>query len=219
MDSQSDRNKSTPQSISRRRMLVAAAAGTGLALLPGVAALAANATAATQLAPRIGMGYCRTPDAGAVAASRLSEAYRVTPRRGSYELRIVGANTREPLAIAAQYAADTEHCFWQAWNECGLLQRSPLSRIRWSANAANPLLLNIRLAASSGVAQVAAQAGIYALTVVPAKQAPPTWQSLALRAETADGVAMRLVSRASGQQVDFPYALFAVRAVDEPQRI
>jgi hypothetical protein len=216
MDTQSDRNSGAPLSASRRRMLAAAAAGTGLALLPGAAAMAAMAPA--QLAPTIGMGYCRPPASGSIAAATLTDAFSVPALRGAYELRVVGANTQVPLAIAAQYGANAEHCFWQAWTEQSMLQCSPPSAIRWVAKAGNPLPLNINLTSSSGVAQVTAQAGIYVMTVMPASRRQPAWKTLALRDASSGGVLMRLVSRSSGAQVDFPYALFSVRALDAPRR-
>jgi hypothetical protein len=214
MHTRFDQDSGAPQSVSRRKMLAATAAGAGLAILPGAAAMAAMAPA--KFAPIVGMGYCQIPEKGSIAAATIVDALSVSPARGTYDLRVVGANTQVPLAIAAQYGADAEHCFWQAWNAQGMLQCSPPSTIRWAAKSANPLLLNIQLASSAGTAQVTARNGIYILTVTSALSRPPAWGTLALRDESSGGVSMRLLSRSSGQEVDFPYALFAVQAQDTP---
>jgi hypothetical protein len=204
-----DERSTEVASTSRRELLVAVAAGTGLAMLPGAQALAAIAP--TGFAPSIGMGYCR-PSAGADAT--LSDALSVTPTRGTYELRVVGAATNAPMAIGARYANNAEHYFWQAWMVQNLLQRSPQSAIRWAANAGNALPLTIDLSkGGSGATQVPAQAGVYALIIVPQLLKMPAWNSLALRNSTTGGVSMRLVTRSTGAEVNFQYALFSVRAL------
>lgn len=217
MNNNRDRNQDSLQSLSRRKALLAAAAGVGLAILPGTNALAAS-DAEFSLSS-IAMGFCPHPEGVEFDDVVLCDACSAGSERGAYELRVVGASTHVPMAIAAHYSADAEHRFWQAWAERGLLQRSPLSRIRWSAQAGDALPLSVRVGASQGLAQVAAKAGMYAMVAVPAAQPRLAWRSLALRAHCADGVAMRLVSRSSGADLSYPHALFCVREAGALQRI
>jgi len=207
-----DERSSEITSTSRRELLGAVAAGTGLAMLPGAQALAVIATT-TGLAPSIAMGYCRQPAEGSIASATLSDALSVTPARGTYELRVVGAATSSPMAIGALYGGGAEHVFWQAWMVQNLLQRSPPSSIRWAATAGNALPLTIQLAKSGGATQVPAQSGVYALIIVPQLLKMPAWSSLGLREATSGGVSMRLVTRSTGAEVTFQYALFSVRAL------
>lgn len=200
--------------ISRRELLVAAAAGAGLAFLPGLPALAAGSSVKKQPPlPSIAMGFCNTPASGSLADASLVDALSVTPVRGSYELRVVGAATDQPLAIGARYGANAEHCFWQAWMTQNMLQCSPPSAIRWAAGSGKPLPLTIALGAGTAVSQVPARSGICALIVVPQTQQMPVWSSLGLEDSFTDGVAMRLVERGSSTPVSLPYALFSVRSL------
>jgi hypothetical protein len=199
--------------ISRRELLVAAAAGAGLAFLPGLPALAAGVSARKPPLPSIAMGYCNMPASGSLTGATLVDALSVSPIRGTYELRVVGAATDQPLAIGAQYGANAEHCFWQAWMTRNLLQCSPPSAIRWAAGSGKPLPLTIALGAGTAVSQVPARSGIYALIVVPQAQPMPAWSSLGLEDSFTDGVAMRLVERGSSTSVGLPYALFSVRSL------
>ncbi|HST28880.1 MAG TPA: hypothetical protein VLK26_10995 [Rudaea sp.] len=198
--------------ISRRELLVAAAAGAGLAFLPVLPALAGVSTQAGPL-PSIVMGYCKPPASGSLAGATLVDALSVSPIRGTYELRVVGAATDQPLAIAAQYRADAEHCFWQAWKTQNLLQCSPPSAIRWAASSGTALPLTVALGAGTAVSQVPARSGIYALIVVPQSQRIPAWSTLGLEDSFTDGVAMRLIQRGSSASVELPYALFSVRSL------
>ena len=199
--------------ISRRELLVAAAAGTGLAFLPVLPALAASASVRKPPLPSIAMGYCKPPASGSLSGATLTNALSVAPTRGTYELRVVGAATDQPLAIGAQYGTNAEHCFWQAWMVRNMLQCSPPSAIRWAANARNPLPLSVQIDQGTAASQVPARSGIYALIVVPQTQAMPAWSSLGLEDSFTDGVAMRLVTRGSSVPVNFPYALFSVRSL------
>lgn len=196
--------------LSRRELLVAAAAGAGLAFLPGLPALA-GVSAHKGLLPSVLMGYCNMPASGSLADASLGDALSVAPIRGNYELRVVGVATDQPLAIGAQYGANAEHCFWQAWMTQNLLQCSPPSAIRWAASSGKPLPLTVAVGAGTAVSQVPARSGIYALIVVPQAQRIPAWSSLGLEDSFTDGVAMRLVARGSSTPVNFPYALFSVQ--------
>lgn len=198
--------------MSRRELLVAAAAGTGLAFLPVLPAFARISTQVGPL-PSIAMGYCKPPASGSLAGATLVDALSVSPIRGTYELRVVGAATDQPLAIGALYGANAEHCFWQAWRAQNLLQCSPPSAIRWAASSGKPLPLTVALGAGTAVSQVPARSGIYALIVVPQSQRMPAWGALGLEDSFTDGVAMRLVERGSSTSVVLPYALFSVRAL------
>ena len=208
-----ERGAGTTAMMSRRELLVAAAAGTGLAFLPVLPALAAGSSARKGPLPSIAMGYCNTPASGSLADANLVDALSVAPIRGNYELRVVGAATDQPLAIGAQYGANAEHCFWQAWMTQKLLQCSPPSAIRWAASSGKPLPLTVALGAGTAVSQVPARSGIYALIVVPQSQPMPAWSSLGLEDSCTDGVAMRLVERGSSTRVGLPYALFSVRSL------
>ncbi|MGH8089898.1 MAG: hypothetical protein ACREO6_00405 [Rudaea sp.] len=199
--------------MSRRELLVAAAAGTGLAFLPVLPALAASVSVKKAPLPSIAMGYCNTPASGSLTGATLVDALSLSSIRGTYELRVVGAATDQPLAIGAQYGANAEHCFWQAWKTQNLLQCSPPSAIRWAASSGKPLPLTVALGAGTAVSQVPARSGIYALIVVPQSQRMPVWSSLGLEDSFTDGVAMRLVERGSSTPVDLPYALFSVRSL------
>ncbi|MBS0488037.1 MAG: hypothetical protein JSS13_11900 [Proteobacteria bacterium] len=197
--------------LSRRKLLVAAAAGAGLAFLPGLPALAAGSSVRKAPLPSIAMGYCNIPASGSLTDASLGDALSVAPIRGNYVLRVVGAATDQPLAIGAHYGANAEHCFWQAWITQNQLQCSPPSAIRWAANSGKPLPLTVALGAGTAVSQVPARSGIYALIVVPQAQRMPAWSSLGLEDSFTDGVAMRLVERGSSAPVALPYALFSVR--------
>jgi hypothetical protein len=199
--------------MSRRELLVAAAAGAGLAFLPGLPALAAGVSARKPPLPSIAMGYCNLPASGSLTGATLVDALSVSPIHGTYELRVVGAATDQPLAIGARYGANAEHCFWQAWMTQKLLQCSPPSAIRWAASSGKPLPLTVALGAGTAVSQVPARSGIYALIVVPQSQPMPAWSSLGLEDSFTDGVAMRLVERGSSTRVGLPYALFSVRSL------
>lgn len=198
--------------MSRRELLVAAAAGTGLALLPALPAIAGVAAQKNML-PSVAMGYCNPPANGALAGATFVNALSVSPVRDTYELRVVGAATNQPLAIGAQYAGGAEHYFWQAWMVQNLLQRSPPSAIRWAANSGKPLPLTVGLGAGTAASQVPARSGIYALIVVPQTQRMPAWNTLGVEDSFTDGVAMRLVARGSSVPANFPYALFTVRSL------
>jgi hypothetical protein len=198
--------------MSRRELLVAAAAGAGLALLPVLPALA-GAPAKKLSLPSVVMGYCNPPANGSLTDAVLVDALSVAPIRGTYELRVVGAATDQPLAIGAQYGADAKHCFWQAWMAQNLLQCSPPSAIRWAADSGKPLPLTVELGAGTAASQVPARNGIYVLMVVPQSQRIPAWSTLGIEDSATDGVAMRLVARGSSAPVDFPYALFSVQSL------
>lgn len=208
-----ERGVGTPAMMSRRELLVAAATGTGLAFLPVLPALAGVSTSKGPL-PSVAVGYCNPPANGSLIGATFVNANAVSPIRGTYELRVVGAATDQPLAIGAQYGANAEHCFWQAWKVQNLLQCSPPSSIRWAANARNPLPLTVGLGAGTAASQVPARSGIYALIVVPQSQRMPAWSALGVEDSFTDGVAMRLVARGSSVPVNFPYALFSVRSID-----
>lgn len=202
----------TTAMMSRRELLVAAAAGTGLAFLPALPALARVSMRPGPL-PSIAMGYCKPPANGSLTDATLVDALSVSPVRGTYELRVVGAATDQPLAIGAQYGPDAEHCFWQAWMTQNMLQCSPPSAIRWAANTGNPLPLSLVLGAGTATSQVPARSGIYALVVVPQSQPMPAWGTFGLEDSVTDGVAMRLVERGRSTPVGLPYALFSVRSL------
>jgi len=201
-------------SIARRKMLKAAAVGAGLSALPAARVIAAAITVG-KAAPALTMGYCAQESLEKLGlAAALSDAFNVAPQRANYTLRVIGVGTQVPLALSAQYGALAQHCFWQAWLEHGMLQRSPPITIRWAATAGNPLPLNIRVDTGTQTAEVTARAGIYVLTIVPATQRQPAWSALALRKQFSGGVGMKLVAREGGAEVAFPYALFDVQAAD-----
>lgn len=207
-----ERGTGSTAMMSRRELLVAAAAGTGLAFLPVLPAFA-SMSAQKGLLPSIAMGYCKPPASGSLTGATLVDALSVSPIHGTYELRVVGAATDQPLAIGAQYGANAEHCFWQAWMAQNLLQCSPPSAIRWAASSGKPLPLSVELGTGTVTSQVPARSGIYALIVVPQTQRMPVWGTLGLEDSFTDGVAMRLVERGSSTPVGLPYALFSVRSL------
>lgn len=203
-----------PLSSSRRRLLMAAAAGTSLAMFPFQPGTA-RPVKISPYAPVIGLGYCKPPPPDAVDQATLADALTLASMRGTFELRVIGANTSVPLAIAAEYGLYAQHYFWQAWLVGDLLQRSSPIAIRWAANARNALPLTINVSEGGGTAQIAARPGVFALTVSSAAQRQPAWANLGLREAFTDGVEMRLVTRSNGEEVNIPYALFEVRAIDD----
>ena len=209
MKSEHDRCIGEPSSAVRRNLLRAAVAGAGLTALPGTAG--ALASSALGLAPSLLLGYCSTANLNSSSGAALGDAYAVTPQRGTYELRVIGAGTREPIALSAQYSSLAEHRFWQAWLEKGLLQRSSPIAIRWASAGGNALPINVKVAAGTLTADVTARPGIYVLAAVPAGQRVPAWSSLTLKRQTTGGVNYTLVSRQGGAEPAFPYALFAVK--------
>lgn len=187
----------------RRQLLLAATAGAGLALLPGMRVLAARASEGS--GPTVAMGYraMRADDA-------VVDALSIAPAPATYELRVLAANTDVPLAIDAQYAGNARHRFWQAWSERGMLQSSPRSGICWWAENKMALPLVVWLG-GPGYAQVTARAGTYILAVGPNGQRLPAWEDLALRAPALPGADSRLLLRSSSEPVAFPYLLFSVQ--------
>ena len=203
-----DRETGVPSSAVRRKLLQAAAAGAGLSSLPG-AALAANAISA--VAPTLMVGYCSRQAYDAQSGSpALGDAFTVSPVRGTYELRVLGAGTSQPLALSAQYSSLAEHRFWQAWTENGLLQRSAPIAIRWASPGGNALPINIRLPSGTLTADITARAGVYVVAAVPSALRVPAWSTLTLKKQFSGGVECKLVSRPSGGEVAFPYTLFSV---------
>lgn len=192
----------------RRQLLKAATAGAALSLLPGVHALAA---AAPVLGPTLAMGYWKGNTQNTRTNSdALVDALTVVPSAASYDLRVCSVSTASPIALVAQYPGGAEHFFWQAWNEQGMLQQSSPITIRWWANKRNALPLLVRMGSGLAMTQVTARAGTYALAVGQNGQSLPSWSALALRPRSSNDDAMKLVSRASGAEVTFPYAVFSV---------
>jgi hypothetical protein len=210
-----------PSSATRRQVLKAAAAGAGLTLmLPASRLLAGPVSITTPKAgaPNLAMGYWTHTNVKAttkiVSDDVVADALAIAPSPGTYELRVLGVNTKVSLTMDAEYAGGAaHHRFWQAWTEQGLLQHSPNSAIRWWADTTKPLPLNISLMGGSASTQVTAQSGTFVLAIGPNAQALPTWSSLALRAKTPGSTDLQLVSRATGAVVTFPYALFSVQQI------
>jgi len=213
MKTMHDRCIGAPSSAARRKLLHAAVAGAGLSTLSASGTAAALALTAGGTAPSLMLGYC-TPASmeSKNPGTSLGEAYKVLPVRGTYELRVIGAGTREPMALSAQYSI-AEHRFWQAWLEQRMLQRSPPIAIRWAATRGDALPINIRLASGTLTAEVTARAGVYVIAAVPSAQRVPAWSMLALKKQTTGGVESKLVSSQNGVEVTFPYAVFAVQPV------
>jgi hypothetical protein len=205
-------------SATRRQVLKAATMGAGLAMLPGARAFA-TAVAITPKAgaPTLAMGYWKHINVKAMSKITsddvVADAVSLAPSPGTYELRILGVNTKVSLAMDAKYAGGATHRFWQAWTEQGLLQHSPNSAIRWWADNTNPLPLNVSLLGGSAATQVVAQSGTFVLAIGPNAQSLPTWADLALRPKSANSTDLQLVSRSSGAVVTFPYALFSVQQI------
>jgi hypothetical protein len=198
-------------SQSRRRLLKVTAVGAGLAVLPAANVLAAAISGGTAIVPKVApivsLGYFASSASKAVANAAVS------PTRGTYELRVVGANVLMPFSLAAQYGAAVEHRFWQAWIEQGMLQHSSPIAIRWAANAANSLPINIKLATATLTTEITAQSGVYALAIAPGSQTAPAWSNLGLATQNTNGASMSLVSRSAASRMDFSYVLFAVQRV------
>lgn len=196
-------------SAARRKMLKAAAAGAGLSLLPGAHALAgvvAVAKPPVSLAPSVQMGFC------ARGSNTIVDALAARPAKGNFELSVIGAGTRTPFALEAQYSAIAAHRFWQVWLEQGMLQRSAPITIRWSSSAGNPLPINIKVPQGTLTAEVSAHAGIYVLSIVPANETVPPWSSLAFGLGK-HGSELTLVPKGSRTEVATTYALFEVDRV------
>jgi hypothetical protein len=208
-------------STTRRRVLKAAASGAGLSLLlPGSHLFAATPPPAGSVVkavgPTLAMGYWQHINLKAMskitADDVVADARSLAPSPGTYELRVLGVNTKLSLAMDAQYSG-ASHRFWQAWTEQGLLQHSPNSTIRWWADNTKPLPLNVSLLGGSATTQVTAQAGTFVLAIGPNAQALPAWSDLALRPKTANSKDLQLVSRSTGAVVTFPYAVFSVQPI------
>src|ERR1700682_1080914 len=119
-------------STTRRKVLKAAAAGAGLTLLlPGSRLFALAPSVGGPVtkanAPTLAMGYWKHINLKAMskitADDVVADALSLAPSPGTYELRVLGVNTKLSLTMDAQYAGGT-HRFWQAWTEQGLLQHS-----------------------------------------------------------------------------------------------
>ena len=165
-------------------------------------------------APTLAMGYWNHSNVKATTKitsdDAVADALSLAPSPGTYELRVLGVNTKVSLALQAEYEGGASHRFWQAWTEQGLLQHSPNSTIRWWAETSKPLPLNVSLLGGSAATQVTAQAGTFVLAIGPNALALPAWSALALRAKTAKSDDLQLVSRSTGMAVTFPYAVFSV---------
>ena len=194
--------------IRRRQLLRAAVVGAGLAMLPAARVLA---SAAGPSGPSVAMGYWDgQASAEDVLDATLVDARAIAPAPGSYRLRVLGANTRLPLALDAQYPNAATHRFWQAWSERGLLQQSPFSGIRWWAHDRKPLPLVVWLG-GPGYTQVTARPGTYVIAIGPNAQPLPQWGDLSLQATGAEK--LRLLLRSTGEPVTFPYLVFSVQPV------
>lgn len=208
--------KSTPHEsmspLSRREMLKSAAAGIGLAILPG-AVLAAKTVKPAMFAPSVAMGYWQhpktvdlnQPDDVVVDASTVSAG-----AGGIYKLHVLRAVCNAELAVEAQYQA-ADHRFWRSWKEGGLLQHSPTSAIHWSAKDRRALQLTIWTGSSAAATQVPAFGGTYVLAIGPNAQRLPAWSDLALdQTKRNDPRSLQLVMR-GGTRVSFPYLIFGVQ--------
>ena len=205
-------------STTRRQVLKAASIGAGLAMLPGARAFAtAVAVTPKASAPTLAMGYWKHINVKAMskitADDVVADSLSLAPSPGTYELRILGVNTKVSLAMDAQYAGGATHRFWPAWTEQGLLQHSPNSAIRWWADNTKPLPLNVSLLGGSASTQVTAQSGTFVLAIGPNAQSLPAWANLALRPTSSKSTDLQLVSRLTGTAVTFPYALFSVQQI------
>jgi hypothetical protein len=208
-------------STTRRQVLKAAASGAGLTLLlPAsnlfAATLPSGGAVVKAAGPTLAMGFWKHINLKAMskitADDVVADASSLAPSPGTYELRVLGVNTKVSLAMDAKYSG-ASHRFWQAWTEQGLLQHSPNSAIRWWADNTKPLPLNVSLLGGSASTQVTAQSGTFVLAIGPNAQALPAWSDLALRPKTVKSSDLQLVSRSTGAVVSFPYAVFSVQQI------
>jgi len=205
-------------SKNRRDLIKGAAAAMGLVLtLPASRLLAAAASTAAPQASTTSaaIGYWRQ---GSIASSEpsdvISDGRSLVSSPGAYELRVLGVDTDVLLALDAEYPGGARHRFWQAWKEGSLMQRSPMSAIRWWAGDGSPLHLDVSLRGGSASTRVAAKPGTYVLAVGSGEQALPSWSDLALRPRVAGSFKdMLLISRANGKVVKFPHVLLAVQQI------
>jgi hypothetical protein len=205
---------SNPTSGSRREIIKGVAAAATLALLPAsrLMATARSQAAAASDAPSLAMGYWHRSEDG--TADVILDTASLAAAAGAFELRVARVETGVALTMDAHYLDGAHHRFWQAWSERGLLQRSPTSAIRWSAEGGKPLPLNISLRGEATRTQMTARPGTYVLAIGPQTQRLPTWSKLALRPRGASNKEdFELVSRSDGGAVDFPYVLFTVRQI------
>jgi len=201
-----------PASAARRQLITAAALGAGVAVLPAAPALAAAIKQPPVSMASIDVGYA-TLDAvfkQGVKAT-LVDAISVRPSGGNFLLRVASAVTTVPMALSAFYTSTLAHCFWQAWNTAGLLQRSPPIAIRWDASGTQALPLQVTVGGATLNTAIAARNGIYVVIVPGATQKIPAWSDLALRPQSTGGVEYALIQRSTGRPVAFPFAVFEVQ--------
>ena len=211
------RKLDTVSNTPRRDLMKAVAAGAGLALLPGAAALARGVITPVRPSVSAAVAYLKaqamvgTRQSGtAVNASGFVAASGVAAVPSRYCLRVLTASADAPLSLDAQYAGGAEHHFWQAWQEGSLLQQSSPSVIRWSALDGSALPLLVWYNGGSTLVSITARSGTYALTVADAARSTPDPSELRLAGPAVDGVALT----ANGRKLSIPYFVFAVRMLD-----
>lgn len=198
----------------RREMLKAAAAGVGVAMLPGFVLSAA--TQPSTVAPMVAMGYWQHPRTVNLSTPDdvVADASTVAATAANYSLRVLAAATTTALSIDAEYMGNAAHRFWQAWTEGGMLQHSNTGAIRWWAENKHALPLTVRTDGGASLTQVPAQSGTYVLAIGPNAQRLPAWNTLALHATNPHNLrSLQLVSRGNSQRVTFPYLIFGVDQV------
>jgi len=200
--------------LPRREMLKAAAAGVGVAMLPGFVLSAA--TQPSTVAPMVAMGYWQHPRSVNLSTPDdvVADASAVAATAANYSLRVLAAATTMALSIDAEYMGNAAHRFWQAWIEGGMLQHSPTGAIRWWAQNKRALPLTVRTVGGASLTQVPAQSGTYVLAIGPNAQRLPAWNTLALHATNPHNPrSLQLVARGNSQRVAFPYLIFGVEQV------